>query len=85
MATDIQLTPISGSLRLQACSAPGMLWLQQRFEACAWELVAGGDVRIRPEAALQLQHDAEAAGLVVGLSRSPVPPTPAPGRAAGGG
>jgi hypothetical protein len=85
MNCDIQFTPLSGNLRLEAVSPLGMLWLQQRFEPCAWELVASGDVRIRPEAAEALQRAGEAAGLEVRLSRSPAPPAPAPGRAAGAG
>ncbi len=85
MNGDIRFTPVGGNLRLEVTSPLGMLWLQQRFEPCAWELVAGGDVRIRPEAAEQLRRAGEAAGLDVRLNRSPAPPAPAPGRAAGGG
>lgn len=62
---DLRLTPIGDSVRLTPVSVVGMLWLQTHFEACTWDLVCSGTLRISRESCDQLQRDASSAGLMV--------------------
>lgn len=62
---DLQLTAIADSVRLTPVSLVGMLWLQLHFEACTWDLVCSGTLRISQPSSEQLQRQACAAGLLV--------------------
>lgn len=62
---DLQLTPIGDSVRLMPVSVLGMFWLQAHFEACTWDLVCSGTLRISRESSSHLVRDARAAGLDV--------------------
>ena len=64
---DLQLTPIGDSVRLTPASVLGMVWLQAHFEACTWDLVCSGTLRISRESSEHLLRDARAAGLNVDL------------------
>jgi len=65
LAMDLQLTPIGDSVRLTPASALGMFWLQAHFEACTWDLVCSGTLRISRDSSQLLHRDACAAGLNV--------------------
>jgi hypothetical protein len=65
MSHDLCLGEINGSFRLVPCSVMGMLWLQTHFETDTWDLICSGQVRISRDSSLDLQRDAEAAGLRV--------------------
>jgi hypothetical protein len=65
---DLQLTPIGESVRLTPVSVLGLFWLQAHFEACTWDLVCSGNLRISRPSSLDLQRDACAAGLAVQTS-----------------
>jgi len=62
---DLRLTPIGNSVRLAPASVLGLFWLQAHFDACTWDLVCSGTLRISPESSKSLEHDARVAGLHV--------------------
>jgi len=64
---DLQLTPIGDSVRLAPASVLGLFWLQAHFEACTWDLVCSGNLRISQASSRDLHRDACAAGLAVDL------------------
>lgn len=65
MSSDLCLTAMNGSFRLEPMSIVGMIWLQTHFETDTWDLICSGTVRISAESSRNLQRDAMAAGLIV--------------------
>lgn len=65
LQTDITLTPLGDSYRLNPETVHGLLWLQTHFESSTWDLICSGKVRLTAESCRSLQSDAHQAGLQV--------------------
>ena len=65
LTTDITLTPLGDSYRINAETVHGVLWLQTHVESSSWDLICGGKVRLTAESCRSLQVDAQQAGLQV--------------------
>ena len=65
LQTDITLTPLGDSYRLNPETVHGLLWLQTHFEPETWDLVCEGRVRLSAASIGSLCADARAAGLVL--------------------
>ena len=65
LQTDITLTPLGDSYRLNPETVHGLLWLQTHFESNTWDLICSGKVLLTAESCRSLQSDARQAGLQV--------------------